>query len=656
MSVGVIIRRGVTSAGSLLLSLVLATVLIAPGVAYAEPSEPDPETSELTTLSWRGLGLPETITLLGANNNQDFTVPVPSGFRVARLRGLIHAPVDFGAGFVEIDDGRGVLLGTVDLPAVTPGQAVVPFEVDVSAAEVRDSAFALSFTVRESALPPEQRCGLGQRVVLSDLSTAFDGIEPAPSTIASFFPPVLQRVTIHAPVDADGAEQQAVLTVASAVARMYRSQSTAVSVVRLPRGTTPPPAPQFTRAIAVERGDAGIDVANPGEPGAYLKIAGRGDQLADQASLVVNQLQSLVQGPNARVEQAGAAGAPDSDELTFEELKLSGKTQVLRTANLTAGVDRSALSAERIDGVKVHLLAAHTPVADLDSATLMVSVNGQSVYTTPLDDKGRVDATFDVPGELLKQRVAFDFALTFSPRQLCSPTIAPLTFQLDPASTVTVQRGGDAPSGFGAVPSELSPEFLVALDGSSPNQLDFAARVVANVARLTGTPLMPRVVDVKAAADANDGALIVANAATIGQTSLRPPIGGEPTAVQVGLRDELRAEITAGLGSVQVFADQPRNRTVVLVTTNGAWTLVEPVLDYIDRLPAGWAGLEGDVAAAGPQGTVTTLTIGPGEVEPTAPTPSSWPKWLAVGVGAVVLVALGAGALLLRRRRSSAAG
>ena len=67
---------------------------------------------------------------------------------------------------------------------------------------------------------------------------------------------------------------------------------------------------------------------------------------------------------------------------------------------------------------------------------------------------------------------------------------------------MTVKRGGDPMGGFGAVPSELSPEFLVALDGSSPNQLDYAARVVADMARLSGTPMMPRVVDVTAAAQA----------------------------------------------------------------------------------------------------------------------------------------------------------
>jgi hypothetical protein len=288
----------------------------------------------------------------------------------------------------------------------------------------------------------------------------------------------------------------------------------------------------------------------------------------------------------------------------------------------------------------------------------MVSVNGQAVYTTPLGSDGRIDAEFDVPNELLRQRINFDFDLTFSPRQLCTPTIAPLTFQLDPKSTVTVRRGGSPLGGFGAVPSEFSPEFLVALDGSNPNQLDYASRVVADIAELTGTPLTPRlVVDVKAAADADTGALIVANAKTLELSSLRPPVSGESGDIQVDLHSELRADINQGLGSIQVFADQQRRRSVVVVTTSGAWTLVDPLFGYIDQLPNGWSSLSGDVLAAGPDGVVSDLAIGPPDAAASAaPDEMNWPLWLAIAAGCIALAAVVVGGALwwlVRRRRHS---
>uniref|UniRef100_A0A5Q5BMZ4 Cellulose biosynthesis cyclic di-GMP-binding regulatory protein BcsB n=2 Tax=unclassified Mycobacterium TaxID=2642494 RepID=A0A5Q5BMZ4_MYCSS len=652
MSVG-FIRRVV----GLVSSVFMVAALGAPAVVHAAPLNADPAAGPEVALPWRTLGLPGDITLVGADTNQDFTVPVPTGFAAIRLRGLIHAPVDLGAGFVEISDSTGRSLATVNLPAVAPDQAVVPFDVDIAAGRVNASKLGLSFTVREAALPVGDRCGLGERVTLSDLATVFTGVEPAPTTVATFFPPVLQRLTIYAPIDADDAEEQAVLTLASAVARMYRPQSPVVTVVKKPRGATPPAAPQFTRAVVVENGDAALEVVNPDTPDVYLELNGRGDQLAAQASLVANQMQSLAQVPGVRVDKAGSAGESSVDEMSFGELNMAGESSVLRTSTMTVGVDRAALGAGRVDGLQVHLLATHTPVQPMDSASVMVSVNGQAVHTAPLGESGRVDTVFYVPGEFLDQRINLEFDLTFSPRQLCSPTIAPLTFQVDPRSTLTMRRGGPPLGGFGAVPSEFGPEFLVALDGGNPNQLHYATRVVTAVARLTDAALTPRIVDVKAAADAGIGALIVANAATIEQTSIRPPVGGESAEVKVDLGDELRADINRGLGSVQAFADPPRNRSVVLVTTSGAWTLVEPLFGYIDQQPDGWSSLDGNVLAAGAAGSVTNLSIGSEDTAaPPAQDSADSRVWVAVGVGCAALAALAVGAALWwRRRRGSAA-
>lgn len=645
------LRRNVGPALRLLLAVALAGTLATPLSARADPLNADPATVDDLALPWSDLGLNPSMTLVGANTNQDFTIPVQPGMTVRRLRGLIHAPVDFGAGFVEIDDTMGRFLATVELPAVSSAQAVVPFDVDVSAAQPSRSGTGLSFTVREPSVPPDQRCGRAEQVQLSDLTAVFAGIEPAPNTLADFFPPILRALTIYVPQNADQSEQQAALTMASVVARTYAPQKTAITVVKQPRGATPPPAPQLTRAVVIESGDATLSVVNAGRSDVYLKVAGRGDQLADQLSPVVNQLQSLLQIPNARVEKAGSRSETASDELTFGQLNIKGESTVLRTSKLTVGVDRSALGA-RIDGVQAHLLANYTPVASLDSASVMVRANGQVVYTSPLNESGRLDATFDVPSEFLKQRIDLEFDLTFSPRQLCSPTIAPLTFQLDPRSTLTARRGGPALGGFSSVPSEFSPEFLVAFDGSNPDELDYAARLVADIARTSGTPMMPRVVDVDSAADSTTGALILANAATIGKTSLQPPVSGESTDVRIDLSDQLRTDIDGGLGSVQAFADQPRNRTVILVTTSGAWSLVEPILDYVDGLPGGWSQLEGNVAAAGAAGVVDDLTIDPDRTAPAVSADdASWLTWVAVGAGCVALAVVIGGTILVRRRR-----
>lgn len=627
--------------------LLLALFLAAS--ALAAPASADPETSTLN-LSWPSLGLPRTINLNAANSNQDFMVPVPTGLNPVRVHGVIHAPVNLGPGFLEVSDPNGGFLGAVNLPPVAANQAVTPFTVDISAARVRGSAIGLSFTARQ-ADSTGQICGPMQQLQISDLDVDFTGTEPAPATVGTFFPPVLQRVVIYAPNDADASERQAVLTLASALVREYAPQPLGIAVVNQPRGTTPPPSGPLIRAVVVERGPAGLNVDNAGAPGAYLRLSGRGDELTAQTSLIVNGLQSLAQVDTARVYQAGVGPAPTGDTLTFDQLGMKGRAEVLRSGDMSVSTDRAALGAGRIQNAQVHLLADYTPVAKDDAGTVMVRANGVVVHTQALDQTGRLDATFDLPKQALTQQVSLDFALTYTPRQLCGPMIAPLTFQVDPQSTLTVHRGGSAPGGFGALPSEFSPKFYVALDGTSPNQLGYATRFITDIARQTKAQLLPQVVDVKAAAEASDAALIVANADTLKHTTLNPPLNGAGAAVTVDLPTQLRADITKGLGSVQVFADTPRNRTVALVTTTDSWSLVDPLIDYLERPDISWAQLTGDVLVAGAAGTPVNVSIR-GDDNESGLAQSGGGHGLQIAGAIALAVAAAIGGVLLWRRRS----
>jgi hypothetical protein len=659
-------RRGAAHALTWVVLLVLPTLL--GGMAHAQPDDavPPPDVASVT-LGWSALGLDREV-FLGPNSSTSYTVPVPTGLNATRLRGTITAPLNISAGYLAIDDAEGKLLGTVDLPPAGTAQAAIPIDVDLSAARVRNSSIDLSFTVRPIDTPTDnnnygiQYCGPLQQVTLKDLAVVYTGTEPPVTTIAGFFPPVLERVTIYAPIDADAAEQQAVLTLVSTLARLYLPQPLAVTVVNQPRGSGPPPSAQLGRAVVVEKGgDAGMRVENSGTPAAYLRVSGSGDELSTQVSLLVNQLQTLAQAPASRVDQAGSDVSPSGDTRTFGQLNMNGKTEVLRTNNLRVGVGRAALGGGRVDRVQVHLLADYTPVPGQDAAAVVIRSDGDVVYRAALDNTGRLDATFDIPNQALGQFINLEFALTYTPHQACGPLIAPITFQIDPRSTLTMRRGGPPLGGFSALPSEFSPSFEVAFDGSNPNQLILAARIVAAISSLTNAQLTPKVVDLKTAADGESGALIIAKSSALKQTSLLPPLSGDGTALDVDLPSELRANIDGGLGSIQVFADRPRNRTVVLVTTTEEWNLVDPLFDYVDGLDGKWSALFGDVLAAGEAGVPTNLSIfadsadDGGDID-SSKSDGTQPPWLAIGIGAAVVAVLAVAAAILwssRRRRRS---
>lgn len=646
--------------------LLIAPTMLGPvGLAHAAPGDDDaagaPPVAGVT-LAWPALGLAPS-TVVYPNTSATFTVPVPTGLTAVRLRGQIQMPVDIDGGYLEIDDGDGKFLAAIDLPAARSAAATTPFDVDISAARVRASSVDLSFNLRP-VNSSGQLCDPLVQLTVSDLETVFTGVEAPVTSVATFFGPVLDRVTVYTPVDADAAEQQAVLTLVSTLASSYKPQPVAIAVVAQPRGAVPPSASAMTRAIVVERGPAGLTVENPGTPDAYLRISGNGGEFTTQLSFIINQLQSLAQTPSVRVDQGGTSSDSLGDTLTFSQLKLAGKTDVLRTGTISVGVDRSALvSSGRVDSVDVHLLADYTPVPKSDAAAVVIRANQVVVYRALLDSSGVLDATFTMDRQTFGQGVNLDFALTYTPQQVCGPLLAPITFQINPRSTLTVHRGGPPLAGFAALPSEFSPGFMVALDGSSPNQLAYAARVVVAIARLTSNQLTPQLVDVKTAGEATTGALIVAKSAALKQTSLSPPVGGDGTSLDVALPSELRADIGGGLASIQAFADTAHNRSVVLVTSTAAWTLLDPLLDYIDGPDTSWTRLTGDVLAAGPQGTPTDLAIRSDDgnsLDPAADSASgadsatSAVPWLGIGIGAAVLVLVAiVAALVWRRRRST---
>jgi hypothetical protein len=644
-----------------------AVLLVAPlfagpvgSPAYAQPGDDAAPPAASVTLGWPALGLDREV-VLGPNSPTSFTVPVPAGLTATRLRGTIDVPVNIGAGFLEVQDGDGKLLAAVDLPPVSAARAQTPLDVDLSQARVRTSSVDLSFTVRPADIG-DQFCGPLQQLTVGDLATVFTGGEAPASTIADFFPSVLQRATVYAPVDADAAEQQATLTLVSTLARQYNPQPVAVTVVNQPRGATPPAAPELERAVVVEKGGAaGLRVENPGAPDAFLRVSGSGDELSTQVSLLTTELQSLAQTADSRVDQAGADAQVSGDTLTFRQLNLSGRSDVLRTGSFSVGVGRAALGSGRVDHLQVHLLADYTPVPEDDAAAVVIRSGGAVVYRSALDNSGVLDATFEVPGQAFGQSLNLDFTLTYTPQQVCGPLIAPISFQLDPRSSVTVHRGGAPLGGFSAFPSEFSPSFLVALDGSDPDQLVWAARIIGALARLTSAKLSPQVVDLKTAVDADTGALIVAKSGAIGRSTLNPPVGGDGTTVDVALPTELRADITDGVGSIQAFADGTRNRSVVLITTTGAWSLVDPLFSSVDGPNGNWAGLTGDVLAAGAAGIPTNLSIRAGDdAAPSADAPAdqassqSVNRWVPIVVVVAVLVvgAVLAAWLLARRRRA----
>lgn len=596
-------------------------------------------------INWLQLGLSDRVEIIGANQPSNTQIPVPSGVGPSVLTGQLGSIVHVTDGRVEVLDDRGVLLGAIPVP---PGAASVPFSVDVAAARVSDGKATLSFVLRDAG-DDADTCSQQPSVTLTQLTTAFSGPTPDPTTVAGFLPGYLDRIVIRTAPDPSVHQQQAALDLVARLTRLYRPMPVRIEV---DSGTAPIPAARDTRVIEVtERGAAGLTVTRPGTPDAVLVISGTGGELVDQVALFTDRRLRLAQTSSAATLSAHETVNPSSTIKTFDQLDITGQTSVLGTQTLYAGFDVASFGVGPISSATVHVRANYTPVSGGEGSVLVRS--GTTILASrSLDESGVLDITGDIPGEVVTSSVGLALELRYIPRQECAPLNDRLTFALDPGSTVTVTPGTNNRGGFPALPMAFTPEFDVALD--SPDHLRFAAEAVNLIAQQTQTSLRPNVIPFDDAARSGSGLLVVAGGPDLAAAGMNAPmLPGDADTVNVSGPTGTLVDLDAPLGMLQAFTHNGRG--VLAITGTGDWTLVDATLDHIRGLPDRWSGLTGDVVATGIAGDTVTLSINEGASMPHQPAPAQgWAWWAWASAAAVGVAATIAATVLVVRRRTPA--
>jgi hypothetical protein len=607
------------------------------------------------SVSWSVLGLPSGVVITQANESQTETIPVPSGLRAVALTGVLHAPIGFGSGYLEVDSANGVYLGSVRLPAAAGRRPVVHFRIPLTGVAAQDGNLTIALVVRQASNGPG-RCGPSAELALTQLATSFTGRPTTPTTIDAFFPPVLRRVTLYTDPDPSPAEQQAVLQLTAELVNHYAPLPLRVDVEPLP-ATGPPSIPSglLDRSVVIrQQAPAGISViASARRSGTVLELTGSAAQLPVQVSLFAARLAALAQVPSAVITQAASAPRLNTASVyTFSQLGITGSTTVLGQGSLSIGLDQGLLGGP-LDSIAVQLFAGYTPVVAPAQGTLTISNGSIVLDAVRLGPSGHLDTTFQIPRPLLTRKVGLQLALDYSSGIACAPLTPPLSFSIDPRSTVSVTHLTSAAGAFSALPTAFLGGFDVALQDESIDQLRDATLTVAGMQALTAAPLLPEVVSLGQIRTAGLGSLIVADSATVARLGLDPPLQGSGAQIAAEVPGPLRATVADGVGSIQAFADTAHNRTVLLVSTTGSWSLVSPL--FTTLADSGWGNLDGDVYVAGEAAHPTDLTIRDSGTVFFAPqTSHGWVIWFVLA--GIVLVALLAAAFVLRRRGHTPTG
>ncbi|MGE2689228.1 hypothetical protein [Mycolicibacterium pulveris] len=621
-----------------------------PALTAAQTGEPH------VRLTWEQLGMSPTIGFTSANSAQTVTIPVPEGTTPTRFSGELQSMVNVNGGYIEVDREDGSLLGSVPIPDVSTGQRTVPFSIDLSSLAIRDQTARISVVLRQPGA--NDVCGSTPHVTMNRLAVEFTGLMRRPTTIDQFFPPVLSGIDVYVDPAPTQSEGQSVMTMAALLTQHYRDIPVEFRILPLPRNVAPPASWDDMRRSVVVRDDptdAGTGAVTLAQrvDAPYLLVTGNGENLVEQTTMFRSRLLAISQTPTAAIDSTEPMAVSGTNRSSFGELGAGGRITVLGQSSLYTGFDTAVFGLANPGKLDIHLLAHYTSVKDDEKGTLVVRSAGQALYSTELNGSGSIDAKFTMPGDLASRGASLEFAVTYEPAPgACNPRTVPLTFEINEASTVTAGGGAVSMGGFESLPVGFAPTFQVALGSYDTNYLSRAIAVIAAVQERTSRELLPTLVDVNQAANSGSGALIVADAATVASTGLNPPIASEHDTVDVDLPPDVVAKIPEGLGSLQAFAD--RDRTVVLVTTSGDWSLVDPVFDYLATREQGWGDLRGDVVVAGAGGTAKNLTVrSNGPALRVAETSNHWLPWALLG-GATALIAAGAAIVIAIRRRRSA--
>ena len=619
---------------------------VAAGSVPAASAEPyldvRPAPNVTPPMAWPQLGLPDRIELIGSNQSTDVAVPVPTGVKPTTLRGKIGSVVNVADARIDVLDSRGTLLGSFDVPA---DAASTPFSVNVSKAQITDGKAVLSFVLRDSN-PTANSCSQPPSLTMSEMSAAFSGPTPDPTTVAGFLPGYLDQITIRVGAEPTVAQQQAALKLVADLTHLYRPMPVRVDVST---DDTMPRSTPSSRVIDIrDSGVPGINVEKPGSPAAVLAITGTGDQLVEQADLFADRRFGLAQTSTAAVLSVNDQRAQSTNIKTFDQLGMTGQASVLGTTTMYAGFDASAFGVGSITNAKVHLKARYTPVVGGEASVVIRS--GSTVLTTQkLDESGVLDITGDIPAESITSNIGMALELRYVPRQECAPMNDRMTFALDPQSTVTVTPGTRNRGGFPVLPMAFNPDFDVTLD--DPSHIGYAAEAINLMGQQSTVPLRPHVTTFAEAAASGTGLLAVTGGQQLADAGMRPPmLAVSPNSLNVNGSPDTDVNLNGAVSVVQAFTQN--GRTVLAVSGGDDWALVKETFGYIRQLPNRWGSLTGDVVATGAAGDSVNLTVreGGGLTNEYPGDGWKWWAWLSASLGVAAVVAAAAFVVVRRRR------
>lgn len=607
--------------------------------AAEKPEKPTESAGNRIELKFPVLGLGSSYTFAGSGSAVDLSVPIPTGHTPKVLRAKLVVPTNFGEGTLTLESGD-VFVAAFTLPKNSSKQQIVPLELPLSSAVMSDGFEKLTLRLDQGnsgGALRSQTCSTTLPLRMINPSIVFTGETVPPKTIADFFPPLLREVVLYVPDRPSLAVQTATTAIAADLVAAYGPVPVAVSV-RRSGDVAPPTSDGLRRAVAIQEGGTkGLSVSDDPSVGPLLVVRGTSATLPVQASLLGSKISKIVQSAQASVVRPISGPQAGQASQTFSQLGLSGGLTFAGVQTLGLPID-STLLGGAASSLRIHLEARYSPVESDAVSSVSAGVNGVVLATRKLGSSGHLKFDLTVPKELMGRSTGLELTVSYFPRGfICSGIFRTMTFTVDPRSVVKPEFVLGGVGGFQSLPQALMPTFQLALESRSVRRLAEAVAVIRRVQSVSRVPVRPSAVTLKTALSSGQPALIVAASRKLG--ALDPPLAyrkNRTFTVDSGKQGAFT--MGSDVGSLQVFDDTPRARTVVLATATGSFRELDQIFSWLGRDSKKWQELSGDVLAQGDSGSPQTFAIRAGGPQVFVPTTDR--KYLYLGIGAAFLFGL----------------
>ena len=594
----------------------------------------------LTTKVARFIPYTATATAIGGKGLATVTLPLPPGLVPVVLNGTLTSLADspgvvrirVGGSFVEMDAERG---GPFTLP--------IPFS-----AVDEDS---VTIEVRNTLEPGQGECDsdFTTSETIEDLVLGFIGTETPPTTIAGFFSPPVQKVTLVSPDTPTLKTAEATMSAAGAIATRY---DRTVPVVSVTEGEAAADATllddtdgpnRVVRLLPNDSDTVEVAVTNPGTP--TLTISGPASELTEAAASLASP-------------SLGLAGAPVATDLS--EKRVSAVTTSLSLAELGATTPRLAglgrlefalpIAQDRFGGpvnaITIHLEGAHTPVAETAQATASILWNDQLVASQLLGSEFAYTADVTVDGPLIRRDNFLVIRLDATPPGgNCSRATQSMQLDINGyASTLTATPGQSLGEGFGRFPQAFGNSLRVAF-GSRPldsDLVDAACSLVVSLQRAASQQLEVTAQDFASFVAAPYPGLIV-GATPADADAVAAPLRFEPWRAVNAAATEFTVIVDGPFAALEAFEYDGRNLLMLGSTEPLAvsTSLVLQLADEAENGEFGWFGLRDNLFVAQPQ--YDSIFLDSTTVVPQASTQNDGrqlPPWWVLLIVAVAIILL----------------